>query len=44
MPVDPVDLLFGEYALALYIVAALLLTASMAVVVLIRDPGYEGDH
>ena len=44
VPVDLGDLLFGEYALALYIVAALLLTASMAVVVLIRDPGYEGDH
>lgn len=44
MPVDPGDLLFGEYALALYMVAALLLAAIMAVAVLIRDPGSEGDH
>jgi len=38
LPVAPGDLLFGEYALALYMVAALLLAAVIAIAVLIRSP------
>ena len=38
LPVAPGDLLFGEYALALYMVTALLLAAVIAISVLIRSP------
>ena len=44
LPVAPGDLLFGEYALALYMVAALLLAAVIAIAVLIRSPDMAEDR
>ena len=39
----PGDLLFGEYALALYMVAALLLTATIAIAALTRSSNLQGE-